>query len=223
MRYTVCLVEDDWYACRTLSACVSKCKEFELVKAYSNGKEALQDLPTVKPDIVLMDIRLPGVSGIICLRKLRALSPPFESRVLILTEYQNDDLIFEALRAGADGYLSKEHASHQRELETAMLEAVRGGGPMSPGIARRVIMHFHCPVSTASEIAGQSPPQRELTAREKEILGLRGQGFRYKEIAEKLHISEDGVGKHVHAIRQKLHPRLRSEAVSRSVDRSGTG
>jgi DNA-binding NarL/FixJ family response regulator len=204
MRNRVCLVDDEWYDRKTLSGFVSKCKGFELAKAYSNGEDALQDLPKVQPDLVLMDIRLPGISGIKCLRELRALSPPFDACVVILTDYQNESLIFDALRAGANGYLSKERAS-QKELERAMSDALSGGAPMSPGVAQKVLAHFRSPNFAASHNPPASAPESELTPRQTEILGLRRHGLGYKEIGEKLHITVAAVGKHVHAIYQKLH------------------
>jgi DNA-binding NarL/FixJ family response regulator len=204
MRNRVCLVDDEWYDRKTLSGFVSKCKGFELAKAYSNGEDALQDLPKVKPDLVLMDIRMPGIGGIRCLEKLRRLAPPFESCVLMLTEYENVNLILDAFRAGANGYLAKANAS-QKEMEQAMLDALAGRAPMSPGVAQKVLAFLRSPDFAASHNTAASPARSELTPRQTEIHGLRTQGLRYKEIAEKLHISEHGVHKHIGAINQKLH------------------
>jgi DNA-binding NarL/FixJ family response regulator len=218
MRYTVCLVDDDWFARKTLSTTIPKCKDFELTKAYENGKDALQDLPKVNPDIVLMDIKLPDMSGIKCLQQLRALSPPFESCILMLTDYQNENLIFDALHAGANGYLSKENAS-KKELERAMCEALAGGAPMSPGIAQKVLAFFRSPGSPASHSTGGVPPKIGLTPRQTEILDLLTRGLMYKDIANTLGISLDSVRKHVQAVFLKLHVHSRAEVMLRYAAR----
>src|SRR6266540_1729328 len=119
--YRVCLVEDDSASRELLVLSLQGCLKFKLVSAYETGKGALKALPKVKPDVILMDIKLPGMTGIECLAALRNLSPPCKSRVLILTEHEDANLIFEALQAGADGYLIKRHTSG-KALEAAIVE-----------------------------------------------------------------------------------------------------
>src|SRR6266540_306469 len=132
--YKVCLVEDDSASRELLVLATQGCRKFKLVSAYETGKEALKELPKIKPDVILMDIKLPGMTGIECLAAFRKLSPPSRSRVLMLTEHEDADLIFDALKAGADGYLIKRHTSG-KALQAAILEVMAGGGPMSPSIA----------------------------------------------------------------------------------------
>ena len=140
--FKICLVEDGRNARELSVHAIQGCKRLEVAGVYGTGEEALRKVPKVKPDVVLMDIKLPGMSGIECLAALRHLSPPFNRPVIILTEHEGADLIFEALKAGANGYLLKRHASGQ-ELQAAIMEVMAGGGPMSPSVARKVIDLFH--------------------------------------------------------------------------------
>jgi DNA-binding NarL/FixJ family response regulator len=195
-----------------LSACIHSSKKFKLLKAFSYARDALNELPGINPDLVLMDIKLPGMSGITCLRELRALSPPFASCVLIMTDYEDDNLIFDALKAGAAGYLSKRHTGH-KELETAMRDAMAGGSPMSPGIARKVFTFFQTERRPLSHSISSLPAQSRLTARQTEVLQLLGRGHMHKEMAATLGISVNGIRKHVQSIYRRLHVRSRSEAM----------
>src|SRR5437762_5884874 len=121
IMYTVALVEDDPNTRELLEISIGECQDLKLVNVYDSGREALQDLPTKRPDVVLMDIKLPGMSGVYCTRALRSLSPAFKSPILMLTEYAENRLIFDALKSGANGYLLKNHAS-ARELQQAIRE-----------------------------------------------------------------------------------------------------
>lgn len=170
--------------------------------AYASGEEALRGLPTDLPDVVLMDINLPGQSGIECVAALKALFPALQ--VLMLTVYDDSDQIFAALRAGASGYLLKR--TPPNELIEAIKEVCRGGSPMSMQIARKVVAHFHQIAKPASDI-------EKLTPREQHILSLLANGSYYKEIAAELGISPNTVRNHLHEIYHKLHVQSRTEAV----------
>jgi len=139
--FKVCLVEDDPNSQELFVHFMQKCKRLELVGAYATGPEALQELPKVNPDVVLMDIKLPGMSGIECVKALRRLSLPCVSTVLMLTDYDDDKLILDSLKAGANGYLLKRHTAG-KELEAAIVDVMTGGGPMSRSIARKLIACF---------------------------------------------------------------------------------
>ncbi len=166
------------------------------------------ELPKEAPNVVLMDINLPGMSGIECVRRLKIELPMVE--FIVLTTYEDSNLIFESLRAGASGYLLKRASS--TELIDAIESVQTGGAPMSMPIARKVINHFR-----ATE--EKSPDMESLTQREEEILGLLAKGYFYKEIAEKLQVSPSTVRNHLHAVYRKLHVQSRTEAVIRYLGR----
>jgi len=176
------------------STCVGLCP---------NAEEALATLPKLKPDIVLMDIQLPGISGIECVRKLAIELP--KTQILMITVYDDSDSVFESLAAGASGYLLKPLESVA--LADAIQEVLNGGAPMSMSIARRVIQTFRKPVPSTDEKA--------LAARELEILELLAKGFLKKEIADKLGISYWTIQTHVGRIYKKLHVHSRSQAVAK--------
>lgn len=212
-------MEDDPNSRELLILSVQGCRKFRLVSTYENGSEALKELPKIKPDVVLMDIKLPGMNGIECLVALRSLVPAFKSRVLFLTEHDDTELIFAALKAGASGYLVKRHTSG-KDLEAAILDVMAGGGPMSPSIARKVIDYFHISQPGLAVSTGQSTQLLpELSARQKEVLKLATRGLTYKEMASQLDVSLDAVRKHLQGIYQKLHVRSRSDPVLYSVSR----
>jgi len=155
-----------------------------------------------EPDVVLMDINLPGMSGIECTRKLKARQPGLS--IMVLTVYDDDEMIFESLKAGASGYLLKK--TPPAKLLEAILELHNGGSPMSSRIARRVVQAF--------QAMGPSSKETEnLSKREHEVLSYLVKGYRYKEIAETLFISIETVRTHLRNIYEKLHVRSRSEAV----------
>jgi DNA-binding NarL/FixJ family response regulator len=221
--YTVALVEDDPNTSELLAIYLGKCKGLKLVGVYDSGQEALRDLPTRRPDVVLMDIKLPGMSGIDCVRALRTRTPAFKSPILMLTECAEGQLIFDALKAGANGYLLKKHAS-PRELHAAIQEVFTGGAPFSPSIARKVVEYFHTAdvaAAPATKLRTKSLPQ--LSEREEAVLELLNRGLAYKEIADSLGITIDGVSKHLQSIYRKLHVRSRSEAMIRSGNRGFQG
>jgi DNA-binding NarL/FixJ family response regulator len=171
------------------------------VAACPTGEAALDKLPALKPQVVLMDLNLPQMSGIDCIRRLKELLPA--TQIIVLTVYEDSEHIFRALKAGACGYLLKR--SDPDEVLDAVKDAREGGAPMSSQIARRVVLSFHEP-SPAAETTS-------LTERETEILSLLSKGFANKEIADKMQISVPTVRTHLRHIYEKLHVRSRTEAI----------
>lgn len=200
--HTIALVEDDEALRETLAEILSASPSWKLVATYPSAEEALAAMSAGCPQIVLMDIQLPGISGIECVSRLKVLHPA--ALVMMVTVYDNNDRIFDALAAGASGYLLK------RDAPTKLLEAlddlIAGGSPMSSAIARKVVQHFQ-----------KAPPSKNedhnLTPREKQILELLVKGGLYKEIAWDLGIGVETVRTHLHNIYAKLHVRTRTEAV----------
>jgi len=180
------------------------------VTTCSNGEEALERLPGSHPQVILMDISMPGMSGIECTSQIKRRLP--ETQILMVTVHNDHDRVFQALKAGASGYLLKR--STPAELREAIREVLRGGGPMSGEVARLVIETFH-----KAPAAAANPEQVQLTAREQEVLEQVSQGFANKEIADRLNISFDTVRTHLKHIYEKLHVRCRAEAVARHMER----
>ncbi|HXG46477.1 MAG TPA: response regulator transcription factor [Methylomirabilota bacterium] len=201
---TVAIVEDDESIRSSLALLIDGAAGFRCVSTHANAEAALARLPHVKPDVVLMDIQLPGLSGVECVRKLKTLLP--RTQTIMLTAFEDDEQVFQSLAAGACGYLLK------RSRPSAILEAIdevhRGGSPMSSHIARKVVQSFQSGPRTP---AGQATAA--LSDREREILGLLAQGYRYKEIADRLQIAVDTVRSHLRRIYEKLHVHSRTEAV----------
>lgn len=171
------------------------------VGAYETGEAALWQIPRVMPDVVLMDINLPGMGGVQCVSRLKETLPGLN--VLMLTTYDDSEIIFDSLRAGANGYLLKNMP--REELVQAVQQVHAGGAPMSLQIARKVINHFHPPKKSAGEL-------QELTNREQEILRLLAKGYMYKEIADQLGITMSTIRTHISAVYGKLHVHSRTEA-----------
>jgi DNA-binding NarL/FixJ family response regulator len=202
MSISVAIVEDKPEVRRNLARFVDEAPGFSCVLSCSTAEEALKAIPAANPDVVLMDIQLPGKSGIACTAELKALMPAL--RVMMLTVYEDNDAIFSALQAGASGYLLKRSAPNR--LLEAITDLHRGGAPMTGEIARRVIESFH-------RLKPAVNPQDKLTPKEEEILALLARGFANKEIASKLDISYDTVRYHLKHIYDKLHVHSRTEAV----------
>lgn len=201
MAVRIALVEDHKDIRENLELLLKKSDKVSFVGAYLDGEEAVRSISAGTVDVILMDINLPGMSGIACTAKLKAKFP--EILVIMLTVYEDSENIFESLRAGASGYLLK-RTSPAKLLE-AIQEVYNGGSPMSSQIARMVVKSF-C----------KTPPKDDdikLTARESEILEFLSKGFRYKEIAETLFISIDTVRSHIRKIYEKLHVNSRTEAL----------
>ncbi len=204
MSISVSIVEDNDRVRDGFARLIDDARGFRCVGRYRSAEEALKHIPAVRPDVVLMDIRLPRMSGVDCVRKLKAQVP--ELLVVMLTAYEDDDLIFQALKAGASGYLLKQIPP--ADLLGAIHEVHAGGAPMSSAIARKVIQSFHSSETTAS-------PTESLTPREREILRHLADGDMNKEIADELGLALMTVKVHVRNILAKLHVRSRTEAASR--------
>ncbi len=198
----VALVEDKKEIREGLTILISRSPGFECVASFADGETALQKIPSLKIDVVLMDINLPNMNGIECIKKLKPLL--VSTQIIILTMYEDDEHVFEALKAGAAGYLLK-RTSSSKILE-AVKEVHQGGSPMSMQIARMIVQSF-------MEKPVQSNLEQKLTEREFEILGHLSKGLRYKEIAANLFISVETVRTHLRKIYEKLQVRNSTEAV----------
>lgn len=206
------LVEDIDEMRQSWSRLISHCQGLECVCACASGEEALRELPACQPDVVLMDIYLPKMSGVECTARLKILLP--NTQILILTVAEEHDLVFRALEAGADGYLLKR--IRPEDLRGAILEALSGGAPMSSEIARRVVESFR----------QKSRPRDatiNLTSREEEVLVLLSRGFSNKEIADQISVSIETVRSHLKRIYEKMHVRSRTEAVALFFSSPDTG
>jgi DNA-binding NarL/FixJ family response regulator len=216
----IAIVEDDVGLRETLQQIFQSAAGFRVVAAFQDGETALRQLADEHADVVLMDIHLPGMSGIECLRKLKALSPG--TKVIMVTVYDDNDNLFRSLVAGADGYLLK------RSTRLRLLESVReiatGGAPISPQIARRMVEYFHqlqnTEVAAPGQAAAVAPDLQSLTAREQQVLAKLAEGFAPKEVAGELGISWDTVRNHITNIYAKLHVHSRSEAILKYLGRS---
>jgi len=208
MPISVSIVEDSAGTRDGLIALVQKEPRLRYLSSYGTGEAALLGIPKEKPDVVLVDINLPGMSGIDCVARLRDLAPG--TQILMLTTYDETDLIFDSLRAGAKGYLLKKLLP--AELIQAVEQVHAGGAPMSMEIARKVVEHFCPPGKPAGEITS-------LTKREHEVLALLARGSLYKEIADTLGISLHTVQDHVKNIYEKLQVHSRTEAAMKFLKR----
>ena len=208
MPTNVSIVEDNEQLRTTLARVLNRAEGFRCVSHYGSAEAALEGLPKDKPEVVLMDINLPGLNGVECVRKLKQVAPQIQ--IVMLTVYEDTDNIFNALAAGASGYLLKRTTTP--ELLESIREVLRGGSPMTAHIARKVVLSFQ--KSAASVEATE-----DLSPREREVLDLLSQGFLYKEIAEKLGISYETVHTYVRRIYEKLQVRTRTEAVAKFLRR----
>lgn len=204
MIVTVSIVEDDRRTRESLTALLRGASGVRLLGAHPSGEAALSALPAEKPEVVLMDINLPGMSGIDCVARLKAQMP--EQRVLMLTTYEDSNLIFDSLRAGARGYILKNRPP--AELLEAIQQVHEGGAPMSMRIARKVVTFFN-------ELPGPAPESERLSEREAQVLAALAKGLLYKEIGTQLAISENTVRTYVKRIYEKLHVQSRTEAVAK--------
>jgi DNA-binding NarL/FixJ family response regulator len=208
MSISVSIVEDNDQLRATLARVLNRADGFRCLSHYANAEDALKDLPQVRPDVVLMDINLPGMNGVQCVRQLKALLPDIQ--VMMLTVYEDTENIFNALTAGASGYMLKRTSS--RELLEAIQDVQRGGSPMTMHIARKVVQSFQHTAATAQTT-------ENLSEREQQVLDLLSQGLMYKEIAEKLAISYETVHTYIRRIYEKLQVRTRTEAVAKFLRR----
>ena len=202
-------VEDGGRVREALRMIIASAKDLELEKDWSNSEDALDHWTTACPDVVIMDINLPGASGIECVRKLASRFAAVQ--FLMYTMHDDDQRVFDALKAGANGYLLK--SAKPLEIVTAIREILQGGSPMSAPIARRVVANLR-PTNNAG-----SPPDVQLTEREQEILQLLAEGLLYKEISARIGISEAAIKQHIHRMYGKMHVQNRTEAVNRFFGR----
>jgi DNA-binding NarL/FixJ family response regulator len=197
----IAIVEDNKTIRESLAEFAQKDPENRCVCTCPTAEEALKALPKEQPDIVLMDIQLPNMSGIECCAQLKQMLPT--AQIIMVTVYEDTERIFKALRAGACGYLLKRCTPE--ELISAIREVRQGGAPMSREIARKVIFSFQEPIAAAAEVEDLSP-------REKEILELLAEGFPNKQIADRMGVTDGTVRWHLRHVYNKLHVRSRTEA-----------
>ena len=202
MQIKVAIVDDDEGIRSSLASLIRRASTFRLAGEYADAESALREIPKHPPNVVLMDINLPGINGVECVRQLKAQLPAVQ--FLMLTVYEDSDSLFNSLKAGASGYLLKRTASAR------LLEAIRdvhaGGAPMTPQLARRVVQFFSAPAKQVSVIPA-------LTPGETEFLEQLANGYAYKEIADRMNISIDTVRSYVRTVYEKLHVHSRTEAV----------
>jgi len=200
----VSIIEDDAQARKILAGWISRASGFRLVGDWGDAESALESLPEKKPNVVLMDINLPGISGVEAVAKLKPSLP--DTQFVMLTVYEDSDHIYAALAAGASGYLLKQ--TPREELLAALEDVHRGGSPMTSNIARKVVQSFR------QKPAGLSA-DGDLSPREQEVLGMLSRGYLYKEIADLLNIAGPTVNTYVRRVYEKLHVRSRAQAVAK--------
>jgi len=203
---SVSIVEDDAEVRTSLARLISGSAGYRCVSQHASGENALQEVPKIKPDVVLMDINLPGFNGVECVRRLKPLLP--QTQVIMLTVYQNTENIFNALAAGATGYLLKQ--TPPAELLAAIQNVHNGGSPMSSHIARKIVQSFQ--QSPAAATGAQS-----LSPREAQVLDLLTKGYLYKEIADTMEVTYATIHTHIRHIYEKLHVHSRTEAVAKHL------
>ena len=204
MSICIAVIEDDKTLRNAIKEWIASDKRFKIVSEHGNAEEAVEQLPAKAPDVVLSDINLPGMSGIECVRQLKARMP--KTQFLMLTVYDDTERIFQALAAGATGYLVKR--ASRNELLTAIVDIHRGESPMSSGIARKIVKSFQ-----RSEPAVSAADK--LAPRERQVLELLAQGHLYKEIADQLQLSVTTVNCYIRSIYEKLQVHSRAQAVAK--------
>lgn len=204
----IAIVEDQPRVAESLAKLIDRAPGLRVIAAYPDGETAVTQILQTKPDVVLMDIGLPGMSGIECVRQLKTALPALT--VIMLTVYDEGEYLFNALKAGASGYLLKRTTGEK--LIEAITEARLGGVPLTRQMANKVAHYFQHLGTTTSEMD-------TLTKRERETLALLAEGYRYKEIADRLAISIDTVGEYVRNTYRKLHVTSRTEAVVKYLNK----
>jgi DNA-binding NarL/FixJ family response regulator len=200
----VSIVEDDPQTRKIIADWIGRASGFRLAGDWGDAESALKLLPEKKPDVVLMDINLPGMNGVEAVRKLKSALPA--TQFVMLTVYEDADHIYNALSAGATGYLLKQ--TPREELLSALDDVHRGGSPMTSNIARKVVQSF-------KHLSVPVPPGEALSPREQEVLELLARGYLYKEIAERLNISVPTVNTYIRRMYEKLHVCSRAQAVAK--------
>lgn len=204
MCITLVIVEDLDEVRESLRQFIELDDSFVIKDVCKTAEEALCHLPVIKPDIVIMDINLPGINGIECIQKIKASVPA--TQFMMFTVYENDEKVFDALKAGASGYLLK--TAGMQQITDALKDLHGGGSPMSSNIARKLVTIFRQQNRKEEEMEA-------LSKRENEILQLLAKGLLYKEIGEALSISTGTVRQHIHNIYYKLHVQNRTEAINK--------
>lgn len=207
-KIAVSIVEDQEVVREGIKALLENSESFHCLADYADAETALIDIPLNRPDIVIMDIQLPGMSGVDCISRLKAQFP--EMQFLMFTIYEDNENVFEAIQAGASGYLLKS-ASHASILNS-LSELYHGGSPMNARIARKLVLAFQDREKGTPQERAAHP---DVSARENEVLQLLSKGFLYKEIADQLCISTGTVKQHIHKIYEKLHVQNRTEAINK--------
>ena len=208
MKTRVSIVDDDEPTRRILIEMIGGVPSLEFVSDYGSTAVALARLPSDRPDVVLMDINMPELNGVECVKLLKPQMP--DSQFLMLTIYESADHVFAALASGATGYLLK--STRRDELVAAIEQIVTGGSPMSSAIARKVVQSFTPGTTVRAQLDALSP-------REQSVLDLLTRGYLYKEIAETLGVSVHTVSTHIRRIYEKLHVRSRSQAIAKYLSR----
>ena len=204
MKKNVIVVEDNRGLREELVRTLATAPDIKCLAVYASAEEGLPKILEMRPDVVLMDIKLPGMSGIQCVAEIKKILP--DMQIIMVTVYEDSERIFRALKAGASGYLVKSCPPEQ--LLASIRDVHNGGSALSTHIARKVVKHFH--------LLGPSKSETEnLTHREREVLDLLSEGFIYKEIGDKLNIASETVRTHAKNICQKMHVRSRVEAVAK--------
>lgn len=198
---SVSLVEDDQDIRQSLAQIIDGLPGQVCLGAYLDGESLLNEIDVLTPDVILMDIELPGISGIECVRKVKTKYPEID--IIMLTVHDDEKMVFESLCAGACGYLTKN--TEPGRIVSAIKEAVNGGAPMSTNVARMVVQSFN------------RSPSSHLTSRETDVLDLLCKGFSYKMIADTLFVSQDTVRSHIKSIYRKLEVHSKSEAVVKAL------
>ena len=209
MSITLAIVEDLDEVRDGLKNFISLSQDFKVLNTFKTAEDAVIDLPKLKPDIVIMDINLPGMNGIECILQVKDKSPG--TQFMMFTVYENDEKVFEALKAGASGYLLKNTGLIQ--LIESLKELYNGGSPMSANIARKLVTLFRSEQKETALL-------EILSNRENEILQLLAKGLLYKEIADQLTISVSTVRQHIHHIYEKLHVQNRTEAINKAFGKN---
>lgn len=203
IKKTVVVVEDDHGLREQIVQILETAPDLKCMGAYASGEQALPEILSTNPDVVLMDIQLPKMSGIQCVGEIKKVAPGMQ--IIMVTVYEDSERIFRALKAGANGYLVK--SSPPEQLLAAIRDVSAGGAPMSSPIANKVVRYFHATRNSAES--------GNLSPREREVLDLLAAGFIYKEVADQLRIGTETVRTHVKSICQKMHARSGLEAVAK--------
>ncbi|MBK8415571.1 MAG: response regulator transcription factor [Bacteroidia bacterium] len=207
MNLKIGIVEDEQQISDGIRMLINGSEGFSCEHAFQTAEIAISEIPKLVLDVVLMDIHLPGMSGIDCIGVLKPLCP--NTQFVMFTSYEDTESVFKALKSGATGYLTK--TTQPSKLLDALLDVHKGGSPMSSHIARKIVSSF--------QIVTEKPELQKLSQRENEILGLLAKGLRYKEIADQLFLSTETVRTHIRNIYEKLQVNSRTEAINKAYNR----